>query len=267
MINCIEERGLMESKIKITSGKGNEFYKKFQLGNETYEAVTEDLGARKAQIITRIYLKGEIRSTTTSGYADQAKLSDNSPNLRAMMEKQHKSAVETFISEQSELQAKPPTKPQKSKAEYAEAIRLDLKSNKKTALGTAREALEKFPDDPFFLSYCGYLTAIVEGKSREGAGMCEAAITILRKSKSTDIAFFLPLFYLHLGKVYMKADRKQPAINAFQEGLKFDSRNRELLSELKAIGSRKSPVIPFLGRSNPINKFLGKLRHDLQKRK
>lgn len=257
---------LMESKIKITSGKGNEFYNKFQLGDETYEAVTEDLGARKAQIITRIYLKGEILSTTTTDY-DQTKLSDNPLKLRAVMEEQHKSAVETFISEQSELQAKPPPKPQKSKAEYAEAIRLDLKSNKKAALGTAHEALEKFPDDPFFLSYCGYFTAMVEGKSREGAGMCEAAITILRKSKSTDIAFFLPRFYLHLGKVYMKADRKQPAINAFQEGLKFDSRNRELLSELKVIGSRKSPVIPFLGRSNPINKFLGKLRHDLQKRR
>jgi hypothetical protein len=141
-----------------------------------------------------------------------------------------------------------------------------LKSNKKAALCTAREALEKFSADPFFLSYCGYLTAIVEGKSREGARMCEEAISILRKSKSTDTVFFLPLFYLHLGKVHLKANKKQPAINAFQEGLKFDSRNRELLSEIKAIGSRKAPVIPFLERSNPINKYLGKLRSDLKKK-
>ena len=248
----------MGSKIKITSGKETEFYNKFQLGDETYEVITEDLGVKKAQIVTRIYLKGEILSTTTIDYANQAKLPDNSLNLRAMMDQQQKSAVESFIREQS--------KPQKSKIEYAEAIRLELKSNKKAALGSAREALAKFPADPFFLSYVGYLTAIVEGKSREGAGMCEAAIKILRKSKSTDIAFFLPLFYLHLGKVHMKADRKIPAINAFQEGLKFDSRNRELLFEIKAIGSRKTPVIPFLGRSNPINKYLGKLRYDLKKK-
>jgi predicted Zn-dependent protease len=261
MINSIKERELMESKIKITSGKGNEFYNKVQFGNEIYEVVTEDLGVKKAQIITRIYLKGEILSTTTTDYADQAKQPDNSRKLRTMMEEQHKSAFETFIREQS----KPQTKPQKSKAEYAEAIRLDLKGNKKAALGTAHEALEKFPADPFFLSYCGYLTAIVENKSREGAGMCEAAISILRNSKSTDTVFFLPLFYLHLGKVHMKANRKEPAINAFQEGLKFDSRNRELLSELKVIGSRMKPVIPFLERSNPINKYLGKLRHDLKK--
>jgi len=249
----------MGSKIKITSSSRSEFYNKFQFGNDIYEVVTEDLGVKKAQIITRIYLKGEILSTTTINYADQAKLPDNSVKLRTMMEEQHESAFEKFIREES--------KPQKSKAEYAEAIRLDLKGgNKKAALGSAREALVNFPSDPFFLSYVGYLTAIVEDKSREGAIMCEEAIYILRKSNSTDMAFFFPLFYLHLGKVHMKADRKEPAINAFQEGLKFDSRNRELLFEIKAIGSRKTPVIPFLGRSNPINKYLGKLRYDLKKK-
>jgi len=250
----------MESKKKITCSSSSEFYNKFQFGNDIYEVVTEDLGVKKAQIITRIYMRGEILSTTTIDYADQAKLPDSSLKLRTMMEELHESAFEKFIREES--------KPRKSKAEYAEAIRLDLKGgNKKAALGFAREALVNFPADPFFLSYVGYLMAIVEDKTREGAIMCEEAIYILRKAKSTDTAFFLPLFYLHLGKVHMKADRKVPAINAFQEGLKFDSRNRELLSESKAIGSRKSPVIPFLGRSNPINKYLGRLRHDLQKRK
>ena len=150
----------MGSKIKIISSKETEFYNKFQLGNETYEVVTEDLGVKKAQIITRIYLKGEILSTTTTDYADQAKLPDNSLKLKTIMEEQHKSAVETFILEQSKPLAKPPDKPQKTKAEYAEAIRLDLKDdNKKAAPGSARETLENFPSDPFFLSYCGYLTS------------------------------------------------------------------------------------------------------------
>lgn len=249
----------MESKIKITSVRETEFYSKFQLGNETYEAVTEDLGDKKVKIITRIYLKGEIFSTTNASYAELAKLPDNSRKLRTMMEKSHKSAVETFIREHS--------KPQKSKAEYAEAIRLDLKDgDKKSALGSVQEALVNFPFDPFFLSYCGYLTAMVEKKPKEGTRMCEEAISILRKSRSTDIAFFLPLFYLHLGKVQLKAGSKAAAIKVFQEGLKFDSRNRELRAELKAIGSRKTPVVPFLDRSNPINKYLGKLRHDLQNR-
>ena len=249
----------MGHKIKIASGRGNEFYNKFQLGNEAYEVVTEDLGVKKAQILTRIYLKGEILSTTTTDYVYLAKLPDNSLKLKAMMEEQHKSAFEKFIREQS--------KPPKLKSDYAEAIRLDLRGgNKKAALDSAREALVNFPSDPFFLSYFGYLTAIVEGKSREGAGMCEEAINILRKSKSADTAFFLPLFYLHLGKVHLMAGRKAPAIKAFQEGLKYYPRNRELLSEIKASGARKTPVVPFLERSNPINKYLGKLRYDLKKK-
>ena len=264
MINSIKECGLMGSKIKITSGREIEFYHKFQFGNDLYEVVTEDLGIKKAQIITRIYLRGEILSITTTDYADTAKLPDSSLKLRTMIAEQHNSAFEKFIREQSKPQK---SKPQKSKAEYAEVIRLDLKGyNKKAALNSAREALVDFPSDPFFLSYVGYLTAIVENKPREGAIMCEEAIYILRKSRAADTAFFLPLFYLHLGKVHMKANRKEPAINAFQEGLKFDSRSRDLLSEIKAVGLRKAPVVPFLGRSNPINKYLGKLRHDLKKR-
>jgi tetratricopeptide (TPR) repeat protein len=249
----------MESKIKITSSSSSEFYNKFQFGNDIYEVVTEDLGVKKAQIITRIYMRGEILSTTTINYADQAKLPDNSLKLRTMMEEQHESAFEKFIREES--------KPQKSKAEYAEAIRLDLKDgNKKAALGYAREALVNFPADPFFLSYVGYLMAIVEDKTREGAIMCEEAIYILRKAKSADTAFFLPLFYLHLGKAHLMAGRKAPAIDAFREGLKYDPRSRELISEIKASGARKAPVVPFLERSNPINKYLGKLRHELQNR-
>jgi hypothetical protein len=93
------ERGLMGSEIKIISSRETEFYNKFQLGNETYEIVTEDLGVKKAQIVTRIYLKGEILSTATTAYANQARPSDNS--LRTMMDEQHKSAVEKFIREQS----------------------------------------------------------------------------------------------------------------------------------------------------------------------
>ncbi|MFZ2197634.1 MAG: hypothetical protein WAV13_07885 [Thermodesulfovibrionales bacterium] len=249
----------MESKKKITSSSSSEFYNKFQFGNDIYEVVTEDLGVRKAQIITRIYMRGELLSTTTIDYAEQAKLPDNSLKLRTMMEEQHESAFEKFIREES--------KPQKSKAEYAEAIRLDLKGgNKKAALGFAREALVNFPADPFFLSYAGYLMAIVEDKTREGAIMCEEAIYILRKAKSADIPFFLPLFYLHLGKAHLMAGRKAPAIDAFREGLKYDPRSRELVSEIKASGARKAPVVPFLERSNPINKYLGKLRHELQNR-
>ena len=250
----------MESKIKISSSRGSEFYNKFQLDNETYSVVTEDLGVKKSQIVTRIYLRGEILYSTTADYAFPANLPDSSRKLRIMIEEQRRAAVEAFIKEKS--------KPQKTKADYAEAIRLDLSDgNKKAALDSAREALMNFPSDPFFLSYVGYLTAIVENKSREGVSKCEEAISILKKSKSTDIVFFLPLFFLNLGRANLKAGRKVSAIKAFEEGLQYDSRNSELLSAMKALGSRKEPVIHFLNRGNPINKFFGKLGHKVKNRR
>ena len=250
----------MESKIKISSSKDSEFYSKFQLDNETYEVGTEDLGKKKTRIVTRIYRKGEILSTTTKDYADLDKLTDNSEKIRTMMEEQHKSAVEVFIREQTRLN--------KSKADCAEEIRLALKdNNKKAAMDAAREALQNFPSDPVFLSYFGYLTAIVEGKPRDGVKKCEEAIKVLRVSKSADMLFFLPLFYLNLGRAQLKAGKRKASMNAFQEGLKYDPHNAELNSEIKAFGTRKAPVVPFLNRDNPINKYLGKIRHDLQNKK
>ena len=40
----------MVSKIKITSSRETEFYNKFQIGDETYEIVTDDLGLKKALV-------------------------------------------------------------------------------------------------------------------------------------------------------------------------------------------------------------------------
>ncbi len=249
----------MEPKARITSARDREFSSRFVFDNETYDMVTEDLGTSKCKVITRIYLKGEILSTVTSDYIHLAKLPDLDGKLRTIIERQHESTGKTFIKELS--------RPEKSKAKYAQEIRAyQTGGDNKAALRTAREALESFPSDPFFLSHCGCLTSIVENRSSEGTRLCDEAIKILRKSKSTDIAFFLPLFYLHLGKTYLKSNRKRVAMEAFQEGLKFDSTNGELLSEIKRLGIRKRPAIPFLDRSNPLNKFVGKFRQSLQNR-
>ena len=89
----------------------------------------------------------------------------------------------------------------------------------------------------------------------------------MRASQSTDMVFFLPIFYLNLGRVYLNINKKEAALNAFREGLQFDFSDSELLSEIKSLGLRKGRVVPFLDRGNPINKYLGKLRHNLQETK
>jgi tetratricopeptide (TPR) repeat protein len=250
----------MERKSKITSSRDSEFNSKFVFDDETYEVATEDLGIKKCKIVTRIYLRGEILSSTTSDYAHFVTLPDLHDKLRSMIENQRKSARETFIRERS--------RPRKSKAHYAKMIKQYLTNDdKKAALAAAEEALKNFPSDPFFLSHYGYLTGIVEKRWREGAKLCEEAVKTLRSSQSTDIIFFLPVFYLNLGRIYMMINKRGAALNAFRDGLQFDSSNSELLSEIKSLGLRKGSVITFLDRGNPINKYLGKLRNNLQKTK
>ena len=250
----------MGTGLRISSSRDSEFHSRFEIGEESYEVGTEDLGIKKCKIVTRIYLKGEILFTVTSDYAHLAGLPDLHEHIRALTAKQHESAKDTFIAQR--------LKPETSKAHFAEEMNRHLKCRDgRAALDAARRALEQFPSDPFFLSHCGYLTAAVENKPRVGTRLCEEAITILRKSESTDMLFFLPLFFLHLGKAYLKGNRRKAALNAFQSGLKYDSGNRELGAEIKGLGIRKGPVIPFLQRGNPVNIYLGKLRHSIRNRK
>jgi hypothetical protein len=250
----------MRTGLRISSRRDSEFHSRFAIGEETYEVGTEDLGIKKCRIVTRIYHKGEILSTVSYDYGHLTPLPDLHEKIGKLMVKQHESTKKTFIAQKS--------KPQGTKAHFAEEMNRQLKDgDARTALDVARRALEQFPSDPFFLSHCGYLTAVVENKSRAGTRLCEEAITLLRKSKSTDLLFFLPLFYLHLGKAYLKGNRRKAALNAFQSGLKYDSGNRELGAEIKGLGIRKGPVIPFLQRGNPVNIYLGKLRYSIRNRK
>jgi hypothetical protein len=73
------------------------------------------------------------------------------------------------------------------------------------------------------------------------------------------------LLYLNLGRIYRLSKRKGDAVKIFREGLKFEV-NQQIIDELTKIGIRKRPVIPFLKRSNPLNKYLGVILHKLRLR-
>lgn len=102
---------------------------------------------------------------------------------------------------------------------------------------------------PLICSYLAYCRARIEGVYREAVDICMEA----RKSdpKNSDI-------YLNLGRIHMLAGNRKMAIQSFRLGLRHE-KNSRIISELNALGLRKSPPIPFLHRSNPINKYLGKL--------
>lgn len=176
--------------------------------------------------------------------------------IKDLMDGQHLAALEAF-SPKNEA-------PRKSKAQFAIHINDCLrKNNRKDALEVAKEALSIFPEDPFFLSHLGYLLATVEKRPKEGCTACEKAIGIIARSASEDKEYFYPILYLNLGRACLAGRLKKEALDAFYAGLKYDARHKELLSSIRKLGQRRAPVVPFLDRSNPLNKLLGKLRHKM----
>lgn len=242
----------MGAKVNIKSSHG-EFSTKVEIEGNKYIVQSEDMGDKARKIVTRTYFNGEIIHSVTTDYA----LLGDAPDLKArvaeVMGKQHEAALSALSKGQE--------KPTKTKALWAEEIQSFIrKGDLRAALAAVEDALGHHAADLFFLSYYGYLVAAVERKTREGRKICEDTIKALSESASTDKAFFYPIFYLNLGRAMVAGNSKKEAIETFQDGLKYDSRNKELLAEIKKFGTRKPPVISFLDRRHPINKGLGKLR-------
>jgi len=135
------------------------------------------------------------------------------------------------------------------------------------ALGLLEDARRISPDDPFVMSYYGCLSAIVEKRFDEGIKTCREAIARLQDTDPEGHGPHLPEFYLNLGKAYTAAKKKREAVESFRMGLRVDPKNWDLILAMNKLGPRQPPPIPFLSRSNFMNRILGKIRYRLSGRR
>jgi tetratricopeptide (TPR) repeat protein len=241
-----------KKSVKVVSKRAPEFSSNLVVDNVSYHIQTEDLGNKTCRIASRVYLKGAIVFSRDSDYTHIVNLKGFDENLARLMENQHKSTTEFFLREQAGRQ--------KQKSEYFEEVQQLLKKgNGKRAIEVLEEALFKFPNDPFLLSYFGCLTAVVRNHPKEGISICLNAIKQLHSTMPFGSEFFYPVFYLNLGRAYIKGGKKKEAFIAFHQGLQNNPDNKDILGEIKKLGSRKKSPLPFLQRSNPINKYIGLL--------
>jgi len=96
-------------------------------------------------------------------------------------------------------------------------------------------------------SYLAFCTAKERGLTSRGISWCEEN---LRREPENSV------HYLNLGRIYLLMKNREAAIRNFREGLKHGS-NDEITDELHRLGVRSAPVLSFLKRSNPLNKYLG----------
>lgn len=101
--------------------------------------------------------------------------------------------------------------------------------------------------NPAASSYLAVCIARERGQFNKAELLCREAL-----EKEPDN----PIHHLNLGRIYLYQGRKTEAIQSFREGLSHGVEQR-IIDELNRLGTRKKPVLSFLKRDNPMNKFLG----------
>ena len=222
------------------------------VNGKKYLVLTENLPGEHL-ITTRIYLGGTILSAKKVDYKKIMDTQDPERKIRDLMQSEHEQAFSMLGMEK--------TKEEETTVYYVKKL---LKRKKyESALKLVTAALEQYPDEPILLSYYGYLEAIVNKNYTRGINTCLKAREIVLEKAISGRDFFNPVLYLNLGRAYLAAGSKEDAFEALRMGLIFGNENEDLLCELRELGMRKKPIVPFLQRSNPVNKYIGKVLHSL----
>jgi hypothetical protein len=102
-------------------------------------------------------------------------------------------------------------------------------------------------------SFLGYGVARFQGKLREGLQLCEHSIKL---------QYYEADNHFNLARVHMLSANRKLTVQALERALKLDPDHPGLLALKLEIGMRKRPVLKWLDRDHPINRWLGRLRHN-----
>lgn len=131
-----------------------------------------------------------------------------------------------------------------------------LKENNTLGALTFFERSYHLKKTPVTQSYMALCIALERGKITEALVLCNEAM-----AKEPDN----PVHYLNLGRIYLKAGKKNDAIDTFRKGLSFGE-NKEIHLILDGLGIRRKPVFSFLPRGSFLNRYVGLILHRLRLR-
>jgi tetratricopeptide (TPR) repeat protein len=242
--------------LKIRSSRSSELSTDIVLDGLKYHVQTARLGPKNPVIITNAWRAGEVVFTRKTDYRHLLGLPGKDGRLEELMRQEHRFAAQ-------ELTRKKLPGKVKDATVCLEEVRCLIKSrNYREALKILEEALIGHPFNPFLLSYHGWMIAAVCRDYDRGTDICKDALDLFKADEPAGFESFSPFFYLNLGRSYSAAGDKRNAVQAWRKGLDADPDNSDLLAEIIGIGKRRKPMIPFLKRSNAVNKFAGKVLHN-----
>jgi tetratricopeptide (TPR) repeat protein len=248
----------MQDRINIKAARDVELCSKVIISEEPYIVETECSHGKGKSLITRVYKRGAIISRHREDLGDDAATMPPG-KLEELMKNIHNSAIDRLKKENLKVSMGPSV--------YLDNANVLLRRKQyKNALALIREGVKAYPDNALLLSYCGYWTAKYENKYDKGIADCKEAIQVISRKVPYDLEFVYPMFFINLGRAYLAANDRKNAVETFNRLMSSNPESADVLNELKNHGLiRRKPVIPFLKRSNLINKYLGILRHKVAK--
>ncbi len=119
-------------------------------------------------------------------------------------------------------------------------------------LSMAAEAKDAKELPALFYSYLGYGVAKYQKQKAQGLKLCRRAV---------EIEFYQPECYDFLARSHLLMGDRRAANSVVERGLQVDSSHEGLLSLRSELGERRPPVLAFLSRKHPLNRWLGMARH------
>ena len=102
-----------------------------------------------------------------------------------------------------------------------------------------------------YLSFYGMCLGLEMNENREALRFCREAVTL--EGYNADLR-------CNLGRVLLAAGRRKEAFESLTRGLHLSQSHAEIVRQIRLMGLRKRPPVPFLARGNPINIFFGRMR-------
>jgi tetratricopeptide (TPR) repeat protein len=120
-----------------------------------------------------------------------------------------------------------------------------------------QRAHRRAPADARIMSWYGLTLVLVEKNSNLGVNYCDQALRLAGPE---------PELFLNQARAHLALGQRERAMKAIARGLSAAPLEPALLAAKETMGYRRRPVFPCLGRSNPLNRWLGKLRHRWSRR-
>jgi Flp pilus assembly protein TadD len=110
-----------------------------------------------------------------------------------------------------------------------------------------RHLVDGGSDEPLHLSYCGLLTATVQGDRAEGLRLCERAIRF---------GAYEPQVVTNLARIYEAIGARGKAVALLRRGLREHPGHPAMAHAIDRLSPRRRPPLSMLERDNPLNKHL-----------